>query len=216
MRLLELPDGAEVLDLCCGHGRHAIPLAARGYRMTGYDLSNVFLERARADANERALDIRWVRGDMRELPFGGEFDAVINLFTAFGYFPDDAEQERVLAGVARALRHGGRFLIELIARDSLIRRFQPGSVTRLPDGTLVIEERRLDLVAGWCQTKMTEITPEGRQIEREFGSRVYTPTELVRLLDAAGLDTEGCYGGMDGSALTIDSRRLAIVARKGS
>ena len=82
--LLGLDAGARVLDLACGHGRHAIPLAKRGFDVTGYDLSEVFLERARADAEAEGVTARWVRGDMRELPFDGELHAVINIFTASG------------------------------------------------------------------------------------------------------------------------------------
>jgi len=81
--LLGLDTGARVLDLACGHGRHAILLAKRGFDVTGYDLSEVFLARARADAEAEGVTARWVRGDMRELPFDGEFHAVINIFTAF-------------------------------------------------------------------------------------------------------------------------------------
>ncbi len=100
---LGLQAGARVLDLACGHGRHAIPLAERGFRVTGYDLSEAMLERARTDAIARGIEVRWMRGDMRALPFDTEFDAVINVFTAFGYFADPAEDLEVLRRVRRAL-----------------------------------------------------------------------------------------------------------------
>src|SRR4051794_40650994 len=82
VKLLALPSGSTILDLCCGHGRHAIPLAQRGYHVTGQDLSAVFLQRARADADARHLQVRWVHSDMRTIPFENEFDAIINIFTA--------------------------------------------------------------------------------------------------------------------------------------
>ena len=81
--LLGLDAGARVLDLACGHGRHAIPLAKRGFDVTGYDLSEVFLERARADA---------------------EAEGVINIFTAFGYFEDPEDDVKTLRGIGSAHR----------------------------------------------------------------------------------------------------------------
>src|SRR2546421_15037 len=81
-------------------------------------LCELFLERARAAAGGRGVDVRWVHGDMREIPFAAEFDAVLNLFTAFGYLETDEEDQKVLAGVQKALKPGGRFLMEIIHRDS--------------------------------------------------------------------------------------------------
>src|SRR4051812_20193450 len=64
--LLQLPAGAKILDLCCGHGRHSVALAERGYQVTGQDLSGHFLDIARTAAAERGAEVRWVHGDMRE------------------------------------------------------------------------------------------------------------------------------------------------------
>ncbi len=96
--LLGLDAGARVLDLACGHGRHAIPLAKRGFDVTGYDLSEVFLERARA---------------------GAEAEGVTNIFTAFGYFEDPEDDVKTLRAIWKALRPGGRFLLETLHRDGL-------------------------------------------------------------------------------------------------
>src|SRR5207248_11796274 len=96
----------------------------------GQDLSEVFLDRARADAEARSMEVNWILGDMREIPFVDEFDAIINIFTAFGYLESDAEDQRVLHQVHKALRPGGRFLLELMHRDALVRGFQPFGVSR--------------------------------------------------------------------------------------
>lgn len=125
IQILALPLGAKVLDLCCGHGRHTIPLAKAGYQVTGLDLSEVFLKRARQDAAAADVAVTWVRRDMRDIPFQNEFDAIVNLFTAFGYFDDKAENQKVLEAVARALKPGGRFLIDVINRDYLAKVFLP-------------------------------------------------------------------------------------------
>jgi SAM-dependent methyltransferase len=214
-RLLELPPGGRVLDLACGHGRHAIPLAERGYAVTGQDLSEVFLQRARADAQRRGVQARWVHADMREIPFEAEFDAVINIFTAFGYFDRDDEDQRVLEQVRKALRPGGRFLLETLHRDALVRGFQPFAVMRHDDGLLVTEERRFDQLAGRTAVRVTLLYPDGRRSELGHNARTYTVTELARMLERADLPPRAVYGGLDGSPLSLDSRRLVIVAEKG-
>ena len=106
---LELQPGARVLDLCCGQGRHSVELAQRGYNVTGFDLSEYLLGLARTKAEKLGVEVEFVRGDMRELPWESEFDAVVNLWTAFGYLESDEEDERVLRSVGAALRPGGQF-----------------------------------------------------------------------------------------------------------
>src|SRR2546427_9467293 len=91
VNLLALPQGSRILDLCCGHGRHAIPLAQHGYQITGLDLSERLLERAEAEAEAQGVNIRWVHRDMKHVPFENEFDAVINVFTSFGYLENEDE-----------------------------------------------------------------------------------------------------------------------------
>ncbi|RAU90976.1 bifunctional 2-polyprenyl-6-hydroxyphenol methylase/3-demethylubiquinol 3-O-methyltransferase UbiG, partial [Paenibacillus sp. YN15] len=86
---LRLPAGSRILDLCCGMGRHSVALADEGYRVTGLDLSKVLLAEARKLDNSGR--ITWVEGDMRRLPLDGPFDAVVNLFTSFGYFEEEQE-----------------------------------------------------------------------------------------------------------------------------
>ena len=98
MRALDLKPGDRVLDLCCGTGRHAVPLARAGLKVTGLDLSEEYLTIARSAAYEADVEVRLVQGDMREIPFRGEFDAVVNMFTAFGYFDSEADDQRVLDG----------------------------------------------------------------------------------------------------------------------
>jgi len=214
VQLLGIPSGCAVLDLPCGFGRHAIPLAQRGYRVTGQDLSDVFLRRARAEADARGVQVRWIHGDMRQIPFEDEFDAVINIFTAFGYFESDAENEQVLYQVCKALRPGGRFLIDTMHRDALVRGFQPSSVTRHEDGLLVTEEREFDQLNGRSAVRVTLIYPDGRRTELGHDTRVYTLTELAGMLAQAGLKLHAAHGGLDGSPLTLASRRLVVIAER--
>ena len=104
---LALGPGTRVLDLACGHGRHSVELARHGCAVTGVDLSEPSLALAAARAAEAGVDLRLERADMRRIAFDAEFDAVINMFTAFGYFARRGRQPaRPGAGVrgARARR----------------------------------------------------------------------------------------------------------------
>ena len=214
VRLLGLPQGSSILDLCCGHGRHAVELAKRGFRVTGQDLSEVFLEHARAAAEAEGVDVQWVQSDMRSIPFEGEFDAVINIFTAFGYLESEEEDQEVLRQVYKALKPGGFFLLETMQRESLMRRFDPSEVTRHADGLIVLEERDFDMLTSRCNVRVTMISPDGQRREYGHAARIYTLTELVRMMSLAGLHAEAYYGGLDGSTLILNSRRLVLVASK--
>ena len=109
--LFDLRSGGEILDCPCGHGRISNGLAERGYSVTGIDQTELFLEQARADAKARGVDVEYVRGDMRELPWHEQFDGLVNWFTSFGYFDDDTNRA-VLKQFHDALRPGGRLVLE--------------------------------------------------------------------------------------------------------
>jgi SAM-dependent methyltransferase len=203
---LGLAPGARLLDLCCGHGRHAVPLAQLGYRVTGLDLSRPLLERAAALAAAGGERVGLVRADMRRLPFAdASFDAVLNLFNAFGYLEDDAQDELALAEVARVLRRGGRFLQELANREALVRGWHDSDVTRTGDGLVVLQERTLNLRSGRERVRYTLLEPDGRQRTTEHAVRLYALTELEAMLGRAGLELLAVHGDLDGGPLELDS-----------
>ena len=129
--LLSLGSDSSLLDLGCGHGRIANRLAERGAQVTGLDATAMFLDLARADAEERDVSVDYVLGDMRELPWTGRFDAVVSWFTSFGYF-DDTLNRRVLSDLRRCLRPGGQFLVELNHRDGLLPVWRSSDVVHRP------------------------------------------------------------------------------------
>lgn len=211
--LLNIQPGKSILDLCCGHGRHAIPLAQRGYQITGQDLSAVFLQRAESEAEALGLDTHWVHSDMKNIPYENEFDAIINIFTSFGYLASEEEDLRVLQQVQRALKSGGHFLLETVYQPRVLRAFSPHGIIRYDSGLVVLEERRIDLLTSRNEVRITMIYPDGRRSEHRQSMRIYTLSELVQMLATAGLQTRAYYGDLDGSALTMDSR-LVIVSQK--
>ena len=205
--------GARILDLCCGHGRHTVELAAAGYSMVGQDLSATFLDLAKGAAAARNLQIQFVHADMREIPFEGEFDAVINIFTAFGYF-DDAENQKVLDAVARALKPEGKFLIDLLNAPRIIRDLLVQSWDELPDGTVVLTQRDYNLLTGNNEERRTYIAPDGGKREIDLTWRLYFYPEFVRMLNHAGFAPIQVFGSFDGSEYTLDSNRMIVLAEK--
>lgn len=208
--LLNLRPGDEVLDLACGHGRLAVPMAELGMRVTGLDRSEGFLALARQAAAERGVAVEFVRGDMRRLPWRNRFDGVYNVFTSFGYFRDE-ENEQVLEQVARALKPGGRFLLETQHRDFLLRHMVPYSVIERGDDFL-IDAHSFDPARGRFYTRRTVI--RGGTVRRaRFFVRLYTPPEMAALLGRAGMEVVGFYDE-SGAPLSPDSRRMVVVARR--
>jgi len=211
--LLDLPPGALVLDAPCGHGRIANRLAARGLRVVGLDSNPEFLDLARRDAAESGVDVEYVHGDLRELTWSGHFDAAVNWYTSAGYF-DDEGNRRALAGYHRALKPGGRLLIEQINRDSLIRQIPAGgsrlvALTERGDD-LMVDRVHFDLVAGRSRTERI-IVREGRVRRVRFSLAQPTLPELAASLRQAGF-TEIAAHGASGEPLRPDSRRVLIVA----
>ena len=207
-QLLGLEPGLEVLDVACGHGRHANRLAERGVRMTGLDASVLFLERARADAAARGVQVEYVEGDMRALPWRERFDRIYNWFTAFGYHPDD-ELRGILRGVRTALKPGGRFALETMSVTALLRRYSPTGVTER-DGDFLLDLRAFDPVAGGVRTEFVAI--RGGETRRyDVFIRMPTFPELRDWLLGAGFAHVEAYGE-DGEPLTPDHRRLVAVA----
>jgi SAM-dependent methyltransferase len=212
VRLGAGPEGGDVLDAPCGYGRHAVPLAQAGYRVTGVDRSRTLLDAAQAAAGDGPAP-RLVEADYRELPLAdASFDVALNLFSSLGYL-GDAEDERVLGELHRVLRPGGRLVLETMHRDLLVRRFQESDWRLLGEGRLMLEQRTFDARAGVVQTTQTLIETDGRRESRSWSVRVYAATELVAMLERAGFDEVRCLGDLHGAPLRTDTR-LVVAATK--
>jgi 2-polyprenyl-3-methyl-5-hydroxy-6-metoxy-1,4-benzoquinol methylase len=185
VRLLERESGAEILDCPCGHGRISNALAARGFRVAGIDASELFLEKARAEAQAQGLDVEYVEGDMRKLPWRGRFDALVNWFTSFGYFSDE-QNKAVLRQFHDALRPGGRLIIDTqnITRTLLEPRPQHW-VER--DGNLMLDQWKLDVENARFVTERT-VVRGGSTRRTHFVVRWFSPPELRVWLEEAGFE----------------------------
>ncbi|HEX6630618.1 MAG TPA: methyltransferase domain-containing protein [Gemmatimonadaceae bacterium] len=213
VELLELPDGARVLDCPCGQGRHAHLLAEAGFDVDGVDYSEPLLEKARERGTSRRL--RYRRADMRRLParWTGRFDAVLNLYTSFGFFLDARDDRRVIEELARVLKPGGTLIWNGGSRDGVMARFLGRDWWRSDDGTLIAHERTFDPLSGFLTIRSTWEGPAAAG-EREHRIRLYTATQIAHLCAAAGLVVEEAYHGWTRRPLHRRSTDMTLVARK--
>jgi SAM-dependent methyltransferase len=213
--VLDLTRESTLLDVGCGYGRHSIPLSRtkKGCRVVALDRSPVMLAAAReAVPASRKRKPHWVRADMRALPLLRGVDAAVSMFSSLGYFESEDENFSVIRGVAEALVPGGRFLIETVNRDFVVRHLTPVQVYR-PRDLVVIEERSFDPVSSRSRVDVTVID-SGRETRLYHSVRLYTFTEIEMLLSAAGLATEAVCGDFRGASYTCDSPRMIVVAEK--
>lgn len=209
-QLVRPPAAARVLDLACGTGRHAIELARRGYHVTGVDLSPTLLDIARRQAVSERVAIRFVRDDMRRLALGESFDAVVNLFTSFGYFETDDENAKVIESVARVLVRGGCFMLDFLNAAFVIANVK--SLDRTTEGETEITQVRA-INNGRIEKTIT--LASGGDVREYFESvRLFTRDELRSMFDANGLTTVAECGDYDGSPYGIDSPRCILFGRK--
>lgn len=213
--VLGLPSGARILDVPCGQGRHAHLLAEAGFDVDGLDYSAELLGLARRRGTSSRL--RYTRGDMRRLParWTGRFDAVLNLFTSFGFFAEPADDHGVIAEFARVLAPGGVLVWHGGNRDGVMARFLQRDWWQTQDGTLIGHERRFDGLSGILTVHSVWSGPSARG-SREHRIRLYTPTRLAELCADAGLIVEQAFDGFTDRPLTRRSSEMLLVARKPS
>jgi SAM-dependent methyltransferase len=211
---LRIGAGAEILDIACGYGRHAIELVQRGYNVTGLDLSLPLLLRAADESKRRALSVNFVHADMREMAFEKQFDGAYSMLTSFGYFDEDTNL-RVAERIGRALKPGARFLLDVVNRDYVVSDL-PVRVWWEGTGCVVLEEVDFNFHTSRIVTHRSIVFEDGRQLEQEISVRAYSLHEIGRLLRQAGFRVMDVSGGLNtrGQFFGNVSRSLLIVAEK--
>jgi 2-polyprenyl-3-methyl-5-hydroxy-6-metoxy-1,4-benzoquinol methylase len=214
-RALQLSSGSHVLDLCCGQGRHSVLLAKHGFQVTGIDLNREYLELTQNAARAAGVKVETVAADMREIPAPNKFDAIVNMYSSFGYLESEAEDLRVLESAAQALKPGGRLLLDMLNREWAVANYVQNDWHKGADGTIYVERRDLDLASSSMHVSFTIVSPDGRRRD-SIGHhiRLYTLTEITRLLQRVGLSLSGVFGGFDSEPYAISTRRMIVLAQK--
>jgi 2-polyprenyl-3-methyl-5-hydroxy-6-metoxy-1,4-benzoquinol methylase len=213
-RALALAPGATILDLGCGFGRHSVALAKLGFRVTGVDLSQPMLNAAAKLAGERAVTVSWVRRDLRDLAGLGSFAACVCLYTVLGYFDDEAN-EAVVASIHGLLSPGAPLLVDVSNPLALLPHLPHETWREGPYGVR-LERTRYDAISGRAISDRMLVSAEGAKEELpESSVRLYTPSELRRMLERAGFELEAAYGALgDEPFVSLRSQKLVLLARR--
>jgi len=162
--------------------------------VTGIDLSLPLLIRAADESQRRALSVNFVHADMREMAFESQFDGAYRLLTSFGYF-DEETNLKVASTVCKALKPGGRFLLDAINRDYIVSEL-PTRVWWEGDGCVVLEEVDFNFQTSRLAVRRSVVFQDGRQVEHEISIRAYSLHELGKLLRQAGFRVLEVSGGL--------------------
>lgn len=208
LKRVKLGPKAKILDLACGVGRHALPLAERKFSVVGLDFSKHYLSEARKAANKKKIKIDFLHGDMKDLKphfNSNEFDLVVSLYNSFGYFKNRSDDVKMLKEVYRVLKPGGHLVLNALNGEGvrLILK-NPISMGREPiENVFMIDAARFDdvkrkTISDW---KIIDARNKKTEIHRmSFQQNIYTFKEMKILLLSAGFKIEKTWGLLQGGA----------------
>jgi len=187
-KLLHLQPTDWILDLCGGQGRHSIELARYGYPHTMVlDYAPFLLQRGHQTSVEADLPVMFCRGDARSLPFSDEcVNVVLLMANSFGYLANAAEDQQILKEIARILKPGGRFLLDVTDYEHVSQHFRPESWHEATDDIVVCWQREWDGDVIRVREMVLSKT-SGLLRDRGYAERLYRPDQLRELLQLAGL-----------------------------
>lgn len=210
-----LPKKGVTLDLCCGTGRHSIILRRKGWNIIGLDLSKNLLAIAKRNMKNDKVDLPLVRADMRCFPFRDQvFDAVICMFTSFGYLPSENDDVKSFKEIQRTLRKNGKFLLDVANKNHIIKVFKAkewaeyGPFYMLENRSLNLQQSRL--ISQW--TIIKKDTKEAKSLQHNV--RLYSFQRLKQMLNKAELKVKQVYGSYGGKNFSSDSSRMILAATR--
>jgi len=212
-KLCSLTPPANVLDMPCGPGRHALELTRRGFQVTGVDLSLSYLSRAQESAQKEQLDIEFVRSDMRSFYRPENFGAVLILYSSLGYFSSRDDDKNVLRNAYRSLKTNGRLLLDLRGKENIRRSFVPKGSFEI-EGVAYTEERNVYGDVDRIDTTWSIGDPERPMKRFSMSVCLYSADEIAGLLKAVGFHSATVFGDLSGAPLSADSACLCVVAHK--
>jgi SAM-dependent methyltransferase len=215
-----------LLDLNCGIGRHSTELAKRGIEVVGTDLSRLYIETAQKRAEKEGVSdkVRFLVADMRRiasvLRSQGPFDGIINLWTSFGFY-DDNTNDDILRQCRKLVRDGGFFVLDIVNRDWLVRHFQKRGFSRSGE-VIILEERELSLNDSRMYDTWTFLRDKGDgtfalESEIKLNHRVWSLHELIQMLARTGWLFRQAHAGFPRSTSDVslmEVRQLLVIAER--
>ncbi len=213
LALLGLEARSRVLDFSCGAGRQTLELARRGHRVLGLDTAGAPMDWARKSAREERLNAHFLNADLRQISYRAEFDAAVSLAASVSSFGSERDDLRILDGVRKSLKVGGSLLLDLLNREWLIRHLQAQLCEETPgiNGGLIQDQISFDPETGHLENRRAVISPDDGRETSLTSVRVYTLTEIKRLLAAAGLAYRGAWGALDQAPYSVESYRMIVL-----
>ncbi|RPI14810.1 MAG: class I SAM-dependent methyltransferase [Ignavibacteriae bacterium] len=219
---INIPKGSNVLDLACGSGRHSVFFAKKGMFVTGIDLSAFLIKQANLQLENEFLHykdkLKFEIRDMREIKHVNEFELVVNLFSSFGYFKDDNENEQVIRSISKALKPAGYFVIDFLNREKLINTLVPYDIKRT-DGKYIVQVRKIE--DGFVEKEILIFRNSDASTDypvlNHFNERIrlYSLEDFRKMFTHNGLNIINTFGNYDGSIFVKNSsERLIIFAHK--
>lgn len=211
LQQLPLAAGDTVLDLACGHGRHANYLAEQGLHLVAWDINGEFIRLAAEEAKTRQLKVDYHCRDILKLAYVDQFDAVLLLFNTLGFFSREEAQD-LMNRMATALKTGGRLFLDIKNRDHLIQEIRPYSVVE-KGSDLMIDRLSFDPKTGTTLNRRMYLK-DGQRYEAPFSMTLFNYTDIERMAGIAGLSISQVFGHWNGVSFDHNSRRIMLILRK--
>jgi ubiquinone/menaquinone biosynthesis C-methylase UbiE len=209
VKKLGLKRGSKFLDCPSGIGRISIPLAKKGIKVTGVDITAPYLSELAEKSRKMRLGIKLVKSDMRRIHFEKEFDAAGNLGTSLGYFRKESDDLLVMKKIFRALKPGGRFMLHIINRDWVMRHYTLDSWFEV-GGVKILDRRHFDFRRS-VNIAEYHFLKDGRETVRQVELRLYSFHELVSMMRRAGfVDIEG-FGSTKDEPISLLRMHMFII-----
>lgn len=207
----QLDPGQRILDLACGHGRHANALTRRGFEVVGIDMNSRFIDIAREEAQREKLNTEFVEGDILHIGYRENFDAVLLLYNTLGFF-NEADSGELFHRIATALRPGGRAFIDTRNRDNELKNLIPYQVTEKGED-LMIDRLSFDPLTGTTTNQRTYLK-DGVRYDTPFTMYSYHFQDLERMISCSGLEIEQVFGGWKQEPFDATARRMILILKK--
>ena len=205
--------GGQVLDLCCGPGRHSVEFAKRACQVTAVDRTPFLLKKAREKARLENVEVEWIQEDMRRFKRPETYDLAVSMLTSLGYFDDPQEDVLVLTNLFESLKPGGLCVMDMMGREILARNFHPTVSDKNADGSILVQRRQVQ--EGWGRLHNERILVKGdKAFTFSFHQRIFSGQELKEHMQRVGFQNVTLYGNLEGDEYDTEATRLVAVGRR--